>query len=174
MRDTADRSQRSRRSTEDGAGPTGAPAHRPWYSEGLRFGCTGCGACCTIEGHVWVDRRDVRRLARHLDLDVDDFGRRYLRRVGRRLSLTEIPIPGEPTKKACVFWDGRCTVYEARPRQCRTFPFWKESLESPEAWGEAGRLSPGIGQGRLYSLGEIERLADGAGETSESSERSKG
>ena len=27
-----------------------------WYSEGLRFECTQCGACCSGEpGYVWVD-----------------------------------------------------------------------------------------------------------------------
>lgn len=135
----------------------------PWYADGLRFGCTGCGACCLIEGHVWVDKEEIARLAEHLGLSLDDFGAKYLRRIGRRYSLTEIPFPGNPTKKACVFWDGKCTVYEARPRQCRTFPFWSENLESPEAWQEAADLSPGVNSGRLYQLGEIEDLAKGRG-----------
>ncbi len=29
----------------------------------------------------------------------------------------------------CVFWDDGCTIYPERPRQCRTFPFWGETLE---------------------------------------------
>ena len=137
----------------------------PWYADGLRFGCTGCGACCTIEGHVWVDEEEIARLAECLNLDVDDFGARYLRRVDGKYSLTELPIAGEPVKKACVFWDGECSVYQARPRQCRTFPFWSENLESPAAWGEAAELSPGVGSGRLYQLGEIRDLTRGKGET---------
>lgn len=137
----------------------------PWYRDGLRFGCTDCGNCCTIEGHVWVDRPQIRRLAKHLDLSLDDFGKKYLRRVGRRLSLTEIPLPGNPAKKACVFWNGRCTVYEARPTQCRTFPFWKENLETPEDWDQAAKLSPGVKSGKLYQLGEIDVLTSGKGDT---------
>jgi Fe-S-cluster containining protein len=36
---------------------------------------------------------------------------------------------------ACAFLDGaRCTVYEARPTQCRTFPFWKENLRRRGSW----------------------------------------
>lgn len=165
MSDTADPSPGSRHSTEsEGELPVETAL---WYKEGLRFACTGCGACCTIEGHVWVDRREIRRLAKHLGLELEAFGRKYLRRVGRRYSLTEIPVPGDATRKACVFWNGTCTVYEARPRQCRTFPFWKENLESPESWREAGRLSPGVDSGRLYRLGEIETIAKGRGEAAE-------
>lgn len=137
----------------------------PWYKDGLRFGCTGCGACCTVEGYVWVNRREIARLAGKLDLELDEFGSRYLRQVGRRLSLTEIPVPGSAEKKACVFWDGSCTVYDARPSQCRTFPFWKENLRTPEDWDEVAKLSPGVNQGRLYQLGEISRLAAQQGET---------
>ena len=58
-------------------------ASSPWYRDGLRFACTECGRCCTVEGYVWVNRREIRRLARFLELSLDDFGRRYLRRVGR-------------------------------------------------------------------------------------------
>lgn len=137
----------------------------PWYKDGLRFGCTGCGACCTVEGYVWVDRREIARLAKHLGLELDEFGSKYLRQVGRRLSLTEIPVPASPDKKACVFWKGECTVYEARPSQCRTFPFWKENLRESGDWDEVAKLSPGVNNGKLYQLGDISRLAAAKGET---------
>lgn len=138
----------------------------PWYRDGLRFGCTGCGACCTVEGYVWVTRREIARLAKLLKMGLDEFGSKYLRQVGRRLSLTEIAVPGRPDKKACVFWNGKCSVYDERPSQCRTFPFWKENLETREDWDEVARLSPGVNQGKLYQLGDITRLAAGKGETS--------
>jgi Fe-S-cluster containining protein len=38
----------------------------------------------------------------------------------------------------------RCTVYEARPAQCRRFPFWDRTLESPERWREAAEECDGI------------------------------
>ncbi|MCP4200457.1 MAG: YkgJ family cysteine cluster protein [bacterium] len=138
----------------------------PWYKDGLRFGCTGCGSCCLIDGYVWVDRNEIRQLAEHLGLELNDFGRKYLRQGGRRHSLTEIPFPGDSDKRACIFWDGKCTVYDARPRQCRTFPFWRENLATPEDWKETAELSPGVDKGRLYELEEINRLAVGKGETS--------
>lgn len=110
---------------------------------------------------MWVDEQEIARLAAFLALDVEDFGRRYLRRVGSRFSLVD------GADLACVFWDAGCTVYEARPRQCRTFPFWRENLASEAAWNLTAQESPGVDAGRLYSLSEIERLLDGYGAASE-------
>ncbi len=130
-----------------------------WYQEGLQFGCTKCGLCCRREGYVWVDRRRIRAIARALGLSVEEFGRRYLRRVGSRYSLTE---KGE---HECVFWDDGCRIYPVRPEQCRTFPFWKQNLRTPAEWTLTAGECEGIGQGRLYGSEEIVRLAEGRGET---------
>jgi Fe-S-cluster containining protein len=131
----------------------------PWYAEGLRFACTRCGACCRGEGYVWVDAREAAGLADHLDLALGDFGRRYLRLVGNRLALVDGP------DGACVFWDDGCTVYPVRPRQCRTFPFWREHLADERAWEAVAGESPGVNRGRRYRAEEIERLLSGEGGT---------
>ncbi|MBX6313893.1 MAG: YkgJ family cysteine cluster protein [Isosphaeraceae bacterium] len=128
----------------------------PWYRAGLSFECTRCGACCTgAPGYVWVDEEEIARLAKHLGLTLEEFGRKYLRRVGHRYSLLEKP-GGD-----CIFWDrsAGCTVYPARPTQCRTWPFWPENLETPAAWERTQRACPGAGRGRLYTLEEIEAAA---------------
>ena len=132
----------------------------PWYSDGLRFSCTECGQCCRVEGHVWVDAEEIRSLARYLGLEIDAFGSRYLRRVGGRLSLVDGKF------EDCVFWEDGCTVYGARPRQCRTFPFWDKNMESTASWAETARGCEGIGEGRLYDLREVESLREGRGQTS--------
>lgn len=138
----------------------------PWYSEGLRFACSKCGKCCTgAPGYVWVGRDEIERLAEHVELSVEEFGKRYLRRVGRKLSLVEKP------NFDCVFWNGGCTVYAARPLQCRTFPFWPENIDSREAWDETAAECPGIGKGRFYPVDAIERISRGDGEASRASRR---
>ncbi|RUL81417.1 YkgJ family cysteine cluster protein [Tautonia sociabilis] len=128
----------------------------PWYRDGLRFSCTRCGNCCTgAPGYVWVDVGEVERLAAHLGLSPDEFGRRFVRQVGRRYSLVERP------NGDCVFWDraSGCTVYQARPTQCRTWPFWEENLETPQDWEQVRQTCPGSGSGRWYSVEEIEAAA---------------
>ena len=61
----------------------------------------------------------------------------------------------------CVFWSGAqgCTVYSARPKQCRTWPFWQRNVASGEHWRAAARGCPGIGQGPLFELTTIARTA---------------
>lgn len=128
----------------------------PWYRDGLAFECTRCGACCTgAPGYVWVSPAEIERLAAFRSETVEAFTLRYVRQVGEDYSLIERP-GGD-----CVFWDPQsgCTVYPARPTQCRTWPFWPENLETPEAWSHVTRICPGSGVGRLYSLGEIEDSA---------------
>ena len=132
-------------------------AEVPWYEDGLRFQCTGCGDCCTgAPGYVWVVNEEVRAIADYLGVPEEDFLRRYVRKVGIRKSLVEFP------NGDCVFLDAqtrKCTVYPVRPRQCRTWPFWQSNIKSPEAWQETCRVCPGSGRGKLHSLEDIEAQA---------------
>lgn len=127
-----------------------------WYREGLRFECTQCGDCCTGDpGYVWVTPEEAERLARFLDLSLPEFRTKYLRRARGRQSLVE------RANGDCVFYNGGCTVYPARPRQCRTFPFWPENLADRGAWESAGDGCPGIGRGRHYSIDDIRLIRRG-------------
>jgi uncharacterized protein len=124
----------------------------PWYREGLAFSCTRCGACCTgAPGYVWVSHEEIAQLAEFLGESIDEFSASFVRRVGDRYSLIERP-GGD-----CIFWDGKagCTVYAARPVQCRTWPFWPENVETEEDWVGVKQVCPGSGRGRLYSAQEI-------------------
>lgn len=126
----------------------------PWHHQGLRFTCTACGDCCTGEpGYVWLNKAEIRAMADMRGESVEDFEAAHVVEVGVRKSLAERE-GGD-----CVMLDPatrRCTVYSARPRQCRTWPFWDSNLKSPAAWAEACEACPGSGQGRLYTLEEIE------------------
>jgi Fe-S-cluster containining protein len=125
-----------------------------WYADGLRFKCTGCGDCCTgAPGYVWVNKQDIALLAAELDMEVDDFEHKFVRSVGVRKSLVEF------SSGDCVFFDSKsrkCEVYNARPRQCRTWPFWDSNLKSPQAWAEMCESCPGAGKGKLHDIEHIE------------------
>lgn len=127
---------------------------KPWYCEGLRFQCTGCGRCCTGEpGYVYVTKAEIKALAAVLEMGVWEFEEAFVRPVGGRKSLVE-HVNGD-----CVFYDNlsrRCRVYPVRPRQCRTWPFWGSNLRSPDAWERTCRACPGIGRGPLIPVAEIE------------------
>lgn len=127
---------------------------------GLRFSCTMCGNCCTgPEGYVLVSDAEAEALARRLGLTVAEFFARYTHRTiaGRSLIETASPYGFD-----CVFLDrekipGRavCGVYEDRPAQCRTWPFWKSNLHSRARWERAGRKCPGIGTGPRYTVQQV-------------------
>jgi hypothetical protein len=50
-----------------------------------------------------------------------------------------------------------CSIYNARPMQCRNWPFWPGNLQSPDDWNTAAKKCPGINKGRLYTFDEIEK-----------------
>ena len=50
--------------------------------------------------------------------------------------------------------NGRCSVYEARPTQCATWPLWKENLK-PETEEFFKKVCPGIGVGQELSEAEV-------------------
>lgn len=137
-----------------------APAsRRPWYAGGLRFACLpGCGHCCSQQDgrdYVYLTAADVGRLAAFLGLGRRAFRRRHtVRDEGR----TALRFDGP----ACPFLDGtRCRVHEARPEQCRTFPFWPEHLRRREAWEALAGYCPGIGQGERVALQRIRSIRRG-------------
>lgn len=132
-----------------------------WFAGGVRFRCLGpeCGDCCSGKhgpGVVWLGRGEIARLARHLSLTVRELRRRYLRRLAGRTSLRE------RANFDCVFYrpgEG-CSVYEARPLQCRTYPFWGRILASPTTWKNEAEHCPGIdpGDGRRPAGGPDDRV----------------
>ena len=88
--------------------------------------CASCGGnCCTGEsGNIFVSVTEIAAIAKLLNMPEDEFRRTYLRKEVYRYSLKEKVVNGSHD---CVFFDRKangCSIYQARPLQCRTFPFW--------------------------------------------------
>jgi len=134
----------------------------PWYVAGLAFECQGCGRCCSgpEEGYVWATPSELDIIAGSLNMTPEQFAQKYVRKVGRRLSLIE-----DKKTKDCIFLKkGRCTIYEVRPTQCRTWPFWQSNIDSPDDWAWAGKRCAGINRGKKHNAREIENLAKSTNE----------
>ena len=121
-------------------------------NDGLRFECTRCSECCRhTPGYVFLSSKDLddpRR--RHSGFG----GRSSLKLLSpsrsglaRRISLKE------KANLDCIFWEnGGCSRYEARPLQCRSFPFWSACVSSRRN-GNSCPAMPGHGQGALCTRG---------------------
>ena len=88
--------------------------------------CAECQArCCTGEsGYIYVNKLEIEGIATLLKMEVQDFVSKYLFKKGYKLSIKERQV-GDSFE--CIFYDAKsngCSIYEARPKQCRTFPFW--------------------------------------------------
>jgi Fe-S-cluster containining protein len=127
-----------------------------FYCSGLRFECTRCSRCCRhTPGYVFLSSADLGRLAAAVALPRREFLRRFCRDVdlglARRVSLKE------KSNLDCILWEnGGCSVYEARPLQCRSFPFWSACVASEEEWLSQAKNCPGMGRGAFHSREEIE------------------
>jgi Fe-S-cluster containining protein len=129
-------------------------ADQPWYQGGLRFRCTQCGTCCTgAPGYVWVEDEEIAAIARFLGEPLEQVTELHTRTTRRGRSLRE------KANGDCVFYDKKvgCTIYEARPAQCRTWPFWESNVQTPAAWQRCCDICPGSGQGELIPAEEITR-----------------
>jgi Fe-S-cluster containining protein len=132
------------------------PHKPPFYARGLRFSCERCSECCRIDpGFVFLRENDVELLVSALKMRYTEFVRRYCRWTpdeggGERLALRE------KANYDCIFWSKGCLLYEARPLQCRAYPFWPSLLASRNVW-EALSCA-GMGRGALHSREEIEAL----------------
>jgi uncharacterized protein len=142
--------------------PPSSSSSLPWYKDGLSFSCTGCGKCCTMDGDVWLSPEEQPRIAEYLGETVETFREKYTRDRPIRnwvclkyqkdilttittATTTSSPLNENNTKNpqplpnnqhGCIFLSdmGQCRIYEHRPIQCRTYPFWPSLLEDRESW----------------------------------------
>jgi len=131
-------------------------SEKTFYQDGLQFSCTGCHDCCRHDpGYVFLTEDDVEKILDHLSITLEDFLNKYCRieNIGpfKRVSLIE------KENYDCIFWNQGCTIYEARPLQCRAYPFWANILGDRDSWNAEGNSCPGINQGKLHSREDIEK-----------------
>jgi len=127
---------------------------KPWWADGVRFACQGSGRCCVSRGaygYVYLTLEDRRRLAAALGLPTRRFTQLHCAKTDGYFHLKD----DGPDCRFLV--DRRCSVYEARPTQCRTWPFWPENMPA-RAWTAIAAFCPGVGQGAKVPAARIEAV----------------
>ena len=116
--------------------------------EGFDFGfkpdaCGTCsGKCCIGEpGRIWINQQEILKISSLLQINPVDYIHTYLLHIGNRFSIKE-RFTEEGLE--CVFFDrsnNQCSIYKARPSQCRKYPFWEHYRDDME---QVIRDCPGI------------------------------
>ncbi len=129
-----------------------------FYAKGLRFECTGCGNCCKLDGgKVFVTAKEAETIAAFLHITEEEFHQRY---IADREQGKYVLKDGDADN--CIFLkNNRCEIYEVRPIQCKTFPFWHENIKSLYRWKIIAQDCPGINRGRLFTVEEIVQVLNG-------------
>ncbi|MBA4694906.1 MAG: YkgJ family cysteine cluster protein [Candidatus Poseidoniales archaeon] len=117
---------------------------RPWWMDGVPFQCQpDCGKCCDEPGGiVYLRPDDARIMASHHQMGVQEWLDRDCRQTidGRWI------LKSDPITDICIYLDEnkKCTVYQARPAQCKSFPFWAENVRSERSWKRTVSECPGL------------------------------
>lgn len=124
--------------------------------EGVRFQCQpGCIKCCDMEGYVYLTEDDLKKAAAFTAMTPQAFEKRYVYRTRHQMRFRK------PRDKQCPFLEEHgCSIHPAKPTQCRTFPFWPETLERKAAWNRTAGYCPGIGKGPLIQIGDAMEIAE--------------
>jgi Fe-S-cluster containining protein len=89
------------------------------------YDCFNCPSYCCTYPRIPVTKRDLRRLARHHDIDEQEAERRFTKRGWTKRERVMRHQDDEIFGSACRFLDLEtrlCTVHEARPAVCRGHP----------------------------------------------------
>ncbi len=130
--------------------------HTEWYeslslsqnsvSSKLPFDCTGCGKCCQTKGEVYLNPTETRNAASVLNMSIDEFKNSFVAREEDTdddnkwtvLQQKNVVDSNGQEMTQCVFLndDMQCSIYEARPLQCSTYPFWPRIMNDIGSWND--------------------------------------
>jgi len=149
------------------------PEKSPFYTQGLRFSCVRCSTCCRFEsGFVFLSCNDASLLSDAFNMGKREFAETYCRWVHSENGAYLLSLK-EKSNRDCIFWSAElsprtggevsrvpaegCLVYDSRPLQCRSFPFWESVLNDKCNWEMTAQGCPGMDSGAYYSKDSIEK-----------------
>lgn len=132
-------------------------SQKKWWSEGVQFQCQGSGNCCVSHGEygfVYVTNEDRKKMAQLLKMTTSAFTKKY---CNKNDDFYHLKDNGED----CIFLKNkRCTIYAVRPTQCRTWPFWPETISAKSWRKDVLSFCPGVNKGGVWKPAEIQKALD--------------
>ncbi len=106
-------------------------------------------------GYVFLSLYDLRRISQGTGLSLAECLDQYCIPVPMG-DVTHFSLKETPQNDCIFLTPNGCGIYDHRPIQCSTYPFWAHILEGPADWEEEKAWCPGIGQGILHTKEEIQ------------------
>lgn len=116
------------------------------------FKCTACGSCCKGAGIIYFLPHELNRIVEFLNLAEDKAYSLKKRIISSRSNGYYL----YDSEEDCLFLgsDGLCSIYEVRPVQCRSYPFWPSLFQSRKTFQALKKESNGVmtGKGEKFTL----------------------
>ncbi len=99
---------------------------------------------------MWLADGEAASMARELGMSEERFVERFVRSAFDRRSRSARPALRESAhgerggRCALLVGPNTCSVYAARPAQCRAFPYWPSVMADRDAFESARAACPGI------------------------------
>ena len=119
---------------------------------GIGFECQNCGNCCStvFEGYIFLYPHDIEQLLNFFKINFQELYNTYLNKIQIGLVIwdenlqdthktfdVDILILDSGKRDNCIFLEEKdnkklCKIYEARPAQCKIYPFWNDIMTDSE------------------------------------------
>jgi Fe-S-cluster containining protein len=103
----------------------------------FHYDCSECGDCCrNVKDSIMVESLDLYRLARFLKIEISEVITQYTNTAFLAARFPVFMLKTKQHMDACIFLRAsRCSVHEAKPRACRTYPLGVgPNDDNPESW----------------------------------------
>ena len=104
------------------------------------FECKMCGECCYGEGGIYLEEREIKRIAGFLIISPAAFLSEYCQSKNGRIYI-RVGSDG-----FCIFYDQekRCLIHPVKPGPCSLWPFFPALIKDEDNWEMAKDACPGI------------------------------
>jgi Fe-S-cluster containining protein len=94
-----------------------------------------------VKGDVYLSPMEASTIATYLKLSPREFKDQYIAQeeivpFGNQLNATGWTVLKNSESLGCIFLDDKnmCKIYNVRPWQCVSYPFWPEIMLSSQSW----------------------------------------
>jgi len=125
----------------------------------IRFSCTRCGKCCSLEVPVVLSDIELWVKRGRYDIISNIVKKKASETLRKIFNLSfYYTFKRKSSTKECIFLkDNVCSIYSLRPLVCRLFPFaYSEDELSIHPW--ALENCEGLGKGEVFSRRELSVL----------------